>query len=108
MNWKKKLGKGFNQGIDQSKILLEKAKQQALELGERTVLDTEIKELTKNEDELYGLLGREVYALLVNRGRSSVSVRTPEIKDFFPELERLISDLATKNMLVQKVEKKDK
>ena len=108
MNWKKKLGRGFNRGIDQSKVLIEKARQQALELGERTVLDTEIKELNKREEELYEALGREIYALLVNRGRSSVSVRTPEIKDFFPNLEKLISELATKNMLSQKEEKKAK
>lgn len=108
MNWKKKIGRGLNQGIDQSKVLLEKARQQALEIGERTVLDTELKDLTRKETELYEALGREIYALLVNRGRTSVSVRTPEIKDFFPELEKLISELATKNMLAEKVEKKDK
>lgn len=105
MNWKKKVGRSLNQGIDQSKSLLEKAKKQALDLGERTVLETEIKELAKKENELYKTLGKEIYALLVNRGRSSVSVRTSEIKDIFPELEKLISELATKNMLVQKEEK---
>ena len=108
MNWKKKISRGLNQGIDQSKLFMEKTKQQALELGERTVLDTEIKELNKSVDELYGALGREIYALLVNRGRSSVSLRTPEIKHFFPEIEKVISEVATKNLFAQKVEKKDK
>ena len=98
----KKVGRGLNQGIDQSKSLFEKAKKQALDLGERTLLDTEIKELSKKENELYGALGKEIYALLVNRGRSSVSVRTPEIKDLFPELENLIADLAVKKMVVEK------
>ncbi|MCK5153062.1 MAG: hypothetical protein KAQ93_01780 [Spirochaetales bacterium] len=102
MDWKKKVSRSLNQGIDQSKVLLKKAKKQALDLGERTVLDTEIKELNKEENELYRTLGKEIYALLVNRGRSSVSVRTPEIKDIFPELEKLISDLAVKNMQVEK------
>ena len=102
MDWKKKVGRGLNQGIDQSKFLFEKAKKQALNLGESTLLDTEIKELTKKENELYGTLGKEIYVLLVNRGRSSVSVRTPEIKDLFPELEKLIADLAVKKMVVGK------
>ena len=102
MDWKKKFGRGLNQGIDQSKLLLEKAKKQALDLGERTLLDTEIKELSKKENELYLTLGKEIYALLVNRGRSSVSVRTPEIKELFPELDKLIADLAVKRMVVEK------
>ena len=106
MDWKKKVSRSLNQGIDQSKILLDKAKKQALDLGERTLLDTEIKELTRKEDELYKSLGTEIYGLLVNRGRSSVSVRTPEIKDIFPELEMLISDLAVKKMLLEKEGKK--
>jgi len=105
MNWKKKVSRGFNQSIDQSKILLKKAKNQAQDLGERTLLDTEIKELNKKKIELYSTLGEEIYSLLVNNGRSSVSVRTPEIKDIFSELEKLISELATKKMLVQKDEK---
>lgn len=105
MDWKKKVGRSLNHGIDQSKVLLEKAKKQAMDLGERTVLDTEIKELSKKEDELYNTLGKEIYALLLNRGRSSVSVKTPEIKDIFPELEQVISLLAVKKMQVEKEEK---
>ena len=105
MDWKKKVSKGLNQGIDQSKLLFKKAKKQALEIGDRTLLDTEIKEMSKKEIELYGVLGKEIYTLLVNGGRSSVSLRTPEIKDMFPELEKLISELETKKMLVQKEEK---
>ena len=105
MDWKKKVSKGFNQGIDQSKFLLKKAKKQALEIGDRTLLDTEIKVMTKKEVELYGALGKEIYDLFVNKGRSSVSLRTPEIKDMFLELEKLISELATKKMLAQKEEK---
>ena len=105
MDWKKKVSKGLNQGIDQSKLLLEKAKKQALEIGDRTLLDTEIKAMNKKESDLYGSLGEEVYALLVNRGRSSVSMRTPEIKDMFSELEKLISELAAKKMLLRKEEK---
>ena len=105
MNWKKKVSRGLNQSIDQSKILLKKAKNQALDLGERTLLDTEIKELNKKRIELYSSLGEEIYSLLVNNGRSSVSVRTSEIKDIFPELEKLITDLAVKKMLIEKDKK---
>lgn len=106
MDWKKKVSLGLNQGIDQSKILFGKAKKQALNLGERTLLDAEIKELVLKEDELYKTLGKDIFALLVNRGRSSVSLRTPEIKDIFPELEKLVADLAVKNMQVEKEEKR--
>ena len=106
MNWKKKVSRGFNQGIDQSKIILGKAKQQALTIGEQTMLNAEIKELNIKENKLYASLGKEIFELLMNRGRSSVSSRTPEIKDVFSEIELIISELATKNMLVQKEEKK--
>jgi hypothetical protein len=108
MNWKNKVSRGINQGIDQSKIFFGKAKQQALTIGEQTLLDAEIKELNNKETELYVSLGKEMYALLMNKGRSSVSLRTPEIKDFFSEIEQLVSELATKNMLVEKDEKNSK
>ena len=105
MNWKKKVSSGLNQGFDQSKLLLGKAKKQALDIGEQTLLATEIKELHQKEDNLYRTLGMEIYTLLLTKGRSSVSVRTPEIKDKFPELEKVISELAAKQILVQKEEK---
>ncbi len=102
MDWKKKVSKGLNKGIDQSKQLLGRAKNQALSIGEQTVLITEIKELKKKKNLLYLDLGREIYALLVNRGRTSVSLRTAEIKNIFPELEKVISDLAVKEMMIEK------
>ncbi len=105
MNWKKKVGRGLNQGIDQSKLLLEKARRQAKNIGEQTVLNTEIKELHQKEDNLYRALGLEIFTLLLSKGRSSVSVRTPEIKDLFPELEKVISELAAKQMLREEEEK---
>ncbi len=106
MNWKKKVSTGINQGFDQSKQLLTKAKKQAFSIGEQTVLIAEIKELKKQGDHLYQNLGREIYALLVNRGRTSVSLRTAEIKNIFPELEKLISDLAVKEMMLKNEDKK--
>ena len=105
MNWKKKVGRGLNQGIDQSKLLLGKAKKQAVSIGEQTLLSAEIKELHQKEDDLYRALGFEIYELLLTRGRSSVSVRTPEIKDKFSELEKVVSELAAKRKLAQKEEK---
>ena len=105
MNWKKKVGRGLNQGIDQSKLLLDKARRQAKNIGEQTVLNAEIKELQQKEDILYRTLGLEIFTLLLSKGRSSVSVRTPEIKELFPELEKVISELAAKQMLVLKEEK---
>ena len=104
MEWKKKVSKGLNKGFDQSKQLLSRAKDQALSIGEQTVLIAEIKELRKKKKLLYLNLGREIYALLVNRGRTSVSLRTAEIKNIFPELEKVISDLAVKEMMIQKEE----
>ncbi len=106
MDWKKKVSKGLNKGIDQSMQLLGRAKDQALSIGEQTVLITEIKELKKKKNLLYLDLGREIYALLVNRGRASVSLRTAEIKNIFPELEKVISDLAVKEMMIEKEERK--
>ncbi len=106
MNWKRKVSKGLNQGLDQSKVLLEKAKKQALSIGEQTLLNTEIKELQKAEDSLYRKLGEEIYMLLNEKGRSTVSLRTPEIKEIFPELENIISELKSKETMVEKEVKK--
>ncbi len=106
MDWKKKVSRSLNQGFDQSKQLFGKAKKQALSIGEQTILITEIKELKRKKDLLYLNLGREIYALLVNRGRTSVSLRTAEIKNIFPELEKLISDLAVKEMMLENEDKK--
>ena len=106
MNWKKKFSHGLNQGFDQSKLLLDKAKKQAIEIGEQTLLSADIKELRQKEDDLYRSLGLEIYTLLLTKGRTSVSVRTPEIKDKFSELETVISELDTMQKLVQKEEKK--
>ena len=105
MDWKKKVSRGLNQGIDQSKLLLDKAKKQAINIGEQTLLSAEIKELRQKENNLYKNLGMEIYGLLLLKGRSSVSVRTPEIKDQFSELEKVISELAAKEMLSEKEEK---
>ena len=105
MNWKKKFSRGLNQGFDQSKLLLGKAKKQAMDIGEQTLLTAEIKELHQKEDDLYRALGMEIYALLLMKGRSSVSVRTPEIKDKFSELETVVSELSAKQKLTQKEEK---
>ena len=108
MDWKMKVRRGVNQVIDQSKQLLGKAKKQALGIGEQTLLAAEIKELRQIKERLYGTLGKEIYVLLLEKGRSSVSVRTPEIKDQFPELEKVISELSAKEMLSKKEEKNQK
>ena len=102
MDWKKKVSRGLNQGLDQSKQLLGKAKKQAQGIGEQTLLTAEIKELRQIKESLYGALGKEIYELLLIKGRSSVSVRTPEIKDQFSELEKVISELSAKEMLSKK------
>ena len=105
MNWKKKVSRGLNQGFDQSKFLLGKAKKQALDIGEQTLLSAEIKELSQKEDDLYRALGMEIYSLLLTKGRSSISVRTPEIKDKFSELETVVSELTAKQKFARKEEK---
>ncbi len=102
MNWKRKVSKG----LDQSKILLEKAKNQALSIGEHTLLNTELKELRHDLDSLYRKLGEEIYTLLKDKGRSTVSLRTSEIKEIFPELENLISEIKSKKIILEKEEKK--
>jgi hypothetical protein len=105
MNWKKKVSRGLNQGFDQSKHLLKKAKKQAIIIGEQTLLNTEITELCQKEDALYKKLGQDIYDLLINRGKTSVSVRTPEIKDIFTELGKVISDISVKKMQAEKDKK---
>ena len=102
MDWKKKDNRGFNQGIDQSKVLLGKATNQVKNIGEQTLLNAEIRDLELKEETLYVSLGREIYNLLIKSGKTSVSLRTPEIKDIFPEIDNVISDLTLKKTAEEK------
>ncbi len=99
MNWQEKLDKGLNQGINVSKKIIDKAKVKAREISDQSLLAFEIKELEKEEEKLLKDLGAVVFRLLAEGERSSVSMRTGELKPIFErlkEIENLLSEKRSK------------
>lgn len=98
MDWKKKVEQGLKTGVESSKKLFEKAREKARDIGDYGVLSLEVKQLQSRHDDLVAKLGSVTFHLLEVEGRSSVSSRTPEIKE-------LISGIAsTSEMLASKRE----
>ncbi len=86
MDWHKKIDEGLNQSLNASKKLIDKAREKAKKLGDKSLLAFEINEMEKEHEQLIKNLGEIVSSLFLDDGRTSVSTRTVEIK---PVLERL-------------------
>ena len=68
---------------------LEQAAVRARELGEKGVIKYEITRLEKEVERKLGLLGNQTYRLLVEKGQSSVSKGTADIKPIITEIQDL-------------------
>jgi len=93
MAFSDKLKDMLSKGIDASKELLEKAGAKAKELGELGVLKMEIIQLTNMAQKLAAQLGAEVYSALMEKGESSLSADSPEIKDLVAKLDKVEKDI---------------
>ncbi len=105
MDFKEKVQKTVNQGLEASKELLGRAKDKAKDLSDIGVLKYEISQLRKQEEQGYQLLGKEVYSLLVGSGHSTVSRKTPAIKKFLEGVEDITKRIAAKEELLRKYDK---
>ena len=61
MDFKEKVQKTVNQGLEASKDLFGRAKEKAKDLSDIGVLKYEISQLRKQKEHSYEFLGREVY-----------------------------------------------
>jgi len=106
MDWKEKLEKGLNQGLDSSKKLFDGAKQQARKLGEQSVLSLEVRQLESKRTDALLELGSRVYELLSLEGQSTVTNRSSGVKDHLEELEEINRMLEQKRASLKKEERK--
>ncbi|TFG59341.1 MAG: hypothetical protein E4H36_13995 [Spirochaetales bacterium] len=88
----------FGKSLDASKDFLGKAKDKAKDLTEMGVLKVEILQLEKMAAKTIGILGAQVYKLLVDEDHASVTKKNAEIKDLLDEIE------SAKNKIIQKEE----
>ncbi len=105
MDFKEKVQKTVNQGLEASKDLFGRAKEKAKDLSDIGVLKYEISQLRKQEEHSYEFLGKEVYSVLIEGGHSTVSQKTPAIKKFLEDLEDIKRRIAAKEELLRKYDK---
>ena len=77
----------LDQGVAVSKELAAKAGAKAQDLGERSMLMLEIKQLESQAQKLIGRLGAETYQIFMERGEETLSKESMPIKT-------LLSDIA--------------
>ncbi|HDQ15197.1 MAG TPA: hypothetical protein ENN41_10330 [Sediminispirochaeta sp.] len=96
MDWKQKFEQGLSQGLDTSKKVFGEAKKQAQRIGEQSVLAIDIKQLETKQSDTLMQLAEKVYGLLVEEGQTTISARTPGIKDLLEELQQTRALLSEK------------
>ncbi|THB62458.1 MAG: hypothetical protein D6B26_08130 [Spirochaetaceae bacterium] len=82
--------------MEGSRDFLEKARGKVQDFGETSVLRLEIRQLEGQAKQRLTELGNRVYGLLVEEGKASVTSKTPELKDYFTQLEDIKKHIAEK------------
>lgn len=77
------------QGFEATRKGMEQAADKARELGEKGMLKYEIMRLEKEVERKFAMLGGNVYRLLSEKGRGSVSQGTPDVKELLVEVKDL-------------------
>ncbi|MFP4267394.1 MAG: hypothetical protein ACLFQW_05280 [Spirochaetaceae bacterium] len=86
MDWKEKFEKGLDQSLTASKKFFNEAKHRAIEIGDQSVLSLEIKQLESRHTDLLTKLGSQVYDLLVEEERSTVTSRSAGVKEILEDI----------------------
>ena len=86
----------LDQGMTASKEFAIKAGAVAQDLGERSVLMVEIKQLENKAQKFLGRLGNEVYKAFTERNQDSIERNAPEINSIMEELAKLSDALEQK------------
>lgn len=105
MDFKDKLQKTLNQGLSASKDLFGKAKDKAKDLSDIGVLKFEINQLSKQEEQVFERLGKDVFTMLVEEEHSTVSKKTPAIIKHLDDIADIKKRIEGKEKLLKKYEK---
>lgn len=101
MDFVERMRKVMTQGFETTKKGLEQAADKAKELGEKGVLKYEIGRLEKEVERKFGLLGSHTYRLLVEKGQTTVSKSTGDIKVLLTEIQDLEKRIGEKEKAVE-------
>jgi peptidoglycan hydrolase CwlO-like protein len=97
----------IDQGVENTKKVLNSAAEKAKELGELGVLKYEINQLEKQVEKRFALLGGNVYSILVEKNKNTVSKSTSEIKELLDEINDIEKRIDQKEAEVKKIENKE-
>ena len=86
MKFWERMEKVFNQGIEVSKDVIEKARDKAKEMGEKGILKFEIMQLEKDAEKLFVKLGTKVYELYIVNKSIKLPGDSSEVMDLFKEI----------------------
>jgi hypothetical protein len=103
MDFMERMRDVMGQGFETTKKGLEQAAGKARELGEKGVLKYEITRLEKEVERKLGLLGSETYRLLVEKGQSSITKGSADIKPIISEIQDLEKRITEKEKAMAEV-----
>lgn len=104
MDFMQKIQSTLNQGLDSSRDLFFKARERARELGDKGVLKFEIMQLENQAEKLMGKLGSKTYEVLITEDHSTVSKKTPDIRELLQEIEDVRKRIEEKEKLLKQFE----
>ena len=89
MKFRERMEKVIKEGLTASKEVLEKAKEKTKEAGEKGAIKFKIMKLEKQAERQFADLGTKVYEILVEKGQSTLSKGTAEIKEILQKIDDL-------------------
>ena len=89
MDFYERMKQAMTKGFETTRKGMEQATTKAKELGEKGVLKYEITRLEKEAERKFALLGGSVYRILSEKGQSTISQGTPEVKELLAEIKDL-------------------
>ncbi len=89
MSFWKSMEEIVNQGLSVSREVWGKAKEKAMDLGDKGILKYEIMQLEKEASNKFFELGTKVYEILVKENKNTVSKSTAGVKELILEIKKL-------------------
>lgn len=108
MDFLDQMRKTFNQGLNVSRDLLEKAADKAKELGDIGVLKFEIMQLENQAEKLLGQLGSFVYEQFAVQGHKSITEKNSELHEIIEQIEEKRKLIEAKKVKIEEVKAQEK
>ncbi len=103
MSFRERMEKFLQKSVETSKEVLGKAKEKTREAGEKGALKIKIKKLENQAEKKLTMLGSKVYELLVEKGQSTISKGTADIKPLLSEIGDLEKDIEENEKQLKKL-----